>query len=185
MFLHSLKGSFLFIFFVLINEETRRYLKDRKKKRKLKMKDIHDMISRNKEGGNLSVEEDEDEDDDDDDEDDENGSEKQAQQQQHDDVFEKKQPPDALGESVNINSSSVSNYNSLGVAHNFVQSLSERHLQYQATSGGDISYQRGASLRYTSSLRSGEPLDHPDFVHGISSVFNKSLVTTFIITKLF
>jgi hypothetical protein len=162
----------LFIFFVLINKEARKYLKDRKRRKKLKMKDVHDMISRNKEG-NLSAEEDEDDEDEEDEDEDEAQADQKQAQQQHDDVFEKR--PEALGESVHINNSNVNNYNSLGaVQHHFGQSLSERHQHYQANGDG---YQKSASLRYTSSVRTGGDPEHQDFINGISAIFNKSMVS--------
>ncbi len=65
-FLNCLQGSFLFIFFVLINEEVKKYLKERRKKKKLKLKEFHDMVNKNQQNFDEDDEDEEEEDEDDD-----------------------------------------------------------------------------------------------------------------------
>lgn len=73
------KGSFLFIFYFLLNEEVRKYLKDRKKKKRLKLKEKYfnatdgnadTTVNKNDERLEEAFEEEDEDDDDDDDEDD-------------------------------------------------------------------------------------------------------------------
>jgi hypothetical protein len=70
------KGSFLFIFYFLLNEEVRKYLRDKKKKKRLKLKqdlnnltnNVQDLVNINKDDNADDDDEDEDEDEDSDEE---------------------------------------------------------------------------------------------------------------------
>lgn len=74
----NLKGSFLFIFYFLLNDEVKKHLRDQKKKKRLKLKEkhvhlanLHDLIARNMNNLGEDDDDDDDEDEDGDDDDDE------------------------------------------------------------------------------------------------------------------
>ena len=138
----------MFIFFVLINEETRKYLKEKKKLRKQQLKEFQDMINRNQERSGY----------DDDDDEEEEEEEEEDEDEDNNDVFESAKAVDDANKT--NNASDQNNPNQL--------------LQKQRSINRSILGRQNS----TATVRAPETSKHKrDLLNSSSSVLSKSVVS--------